>query len=264
MTRIGLHGAGGRMGAILVPLILESPDLSLALATERPDHPRLGQDLGTVLGREPLGLPLQRLSARDGDKVEVFIDFSLPTGTAELLAALPGVPLVTGTTGLDPEQKLALNRHARGAPTVAASNYSLGIAILTRLAREAARLLPDYDLEIVEMHHRRKRDAPSGTALSLARAMAEAREQELDELGIYGRLGETGPRPEREIAIHALRGGDIVGEHTIRLAGPGEHLSLGHVATSREALAQGALRATRWVVSRPPGLYSFEDVISRR
>jgi 4-hydroxy-tetrahydrodipicolinate reductase len=143
---------------------------------------------------------------------------------------------------------------------VSAPNFSQGVAVLRRALADVARHLPDWDVEIVEMHHRRKRDAPSGTALALGRTVAEARAQRFEEVLRYGRHGSDEARADGEIAIHALRGGDIVGEHTVRLSGPGEHVSLVHVATSREAFARGAIRAARWVHDKRPGAYTFEDV----
>jgi len=191
----------------------------------------------------------------------VIIDFSLPDGTARLLELVENQALIVGTTGLSPETVAGLAAHAERAPVLRASNFSTGVTLLTELVARAARALPDYDLEIVEMHHRHKRDAPSGTARSLAEAAAFARDVSLSERAIYGREGEVGPRPGGEIGLHAVRGGDVAGEHTVYLAGSGERLMLGHLATSRQAFAEGALRAAAWIADRPAGAYEMRDVL---
>jgi 4-hydroxy-tetrahydrodipicolinate reductase len=255
--RVGVHGAAGHMGRLVVCAVLDASDLALGVATERAEHPRIGEDAGLIAGRGVCGCPLSVLDPRVAERVDVIIDFSLPEGTCALLEALPGVPLVTGTTGLDARVQAALARHARGAPVIAAPNFSRGVAFLARIAKEAAAALPDWDVEIVETHHRRKRDAPSGTALKLARAVAAGRGQPFEDQALFGRFGETGERPPGQIGIHALRGGDVVGEHTIRLFGAGEVLELGHTATSRVAFATGALEAARRVVTLEPGLHPF-------
>jgi 4-hydroxy-tetrahydrodipicolinate reductase len=256
VLRIGVHGAAGRMGRLVVQAILEAQDLVLGAATEHPRHPKIGEDAGLLAGMGACGVLLTSLDLRVAERVDVVVDFSLPEGTAALLEALPGVPLVVGTTGLDPDTTAALDRHARGAPVIVAPNFSRGMAILERLAHQVASALPDWDVEIVETHHRRKRDAPSGTALKLARAVALGRGQPFEQQALFGRFGETGERPRGQIGIHALRGGDVVGEHSIRLFGPGEVLELGHVATSRMAFAAGALDAARKVVGLEPGIHT--------
>jgi len=214
-------------------------------------HPAL--TLASAMGR---GAPREAVAA-----CRVIIDFSLPDGTAQLLELLDDQALVVGTTGLSDATLAALDRHAERAPVLRASNYSTGVTLLMELVGRAARALPDYDLEIIEMHHRHKRDAPSGTARSLAEAAAEARSVSLTERAVYGREGDVGPRPGGEIGLHAVRGGDVAGEHTVYLAGPGERITLGHLATSREAFAQGALRAAAWIAPQPPGIYTMRDVL---
>jgi len=229
------------MGQLLVAGAKAHPGLSLAAAPER--------SLSDVDVRQSLA------------GCRVVIDFSLPDGTERLLKLVTTQALVIGTTGLSEATAAALSAHAAHAAVLQASNFSTGITLLLELASRAAAALPDYDLEIVEMHHRHKRDAPSGTARSLAEAAAEARQVSLAERAVYGREGEVGPRPSGEIGIHALRGGDIYGEHTVTLAGPGERLTLGHMATSRQAFAEGALQAAAWIAERPSGWYAMRDVI---
>lgn len=234
------------MGMLLVAGVMEAEDLELAGATDSLDaFPSVAPG---VL-----------------DAAHVVVDFSLPEGTEALLDAVPReMALVIGTTGLGPEAREGLEDRATRAPVVLASNFSTGITLLNSLVAQAAATLPDYHVEIVEMHHEFKRDAPSGTALTLGRAVADAREEELGQLAVHGRLGETGVRSEEEIGFHSLRGGDVAGEHTVYLAGAGERLALSHLATSRQAFASGALRAARWVVGQEPGLYDMRDVLGLR
>jgi 4-hydroxy-tetrahydrodipicolinate reductase len=259
--RVGLVGAGGRVGRLLAAALLGSDDLLLTLATEHEDHPAVGRDVGLVAGVGSCGRPIEPLQPGVDGSVDVFLDFSLPAGTQRMLEVAGERALVIGTTGLSAEQMSALNAHAQRAPVVLAPNFSTGVTVLTELVQLAAKVLASYDAEIVEAHHRHKRDAPSGTALALARALAEARQVSLEAQACYGREGHVGERPSGEIGIHAVRAGDIVGEHTVLLAGPGERVELRHVATSREAFVGGALRAVRWVHGKPPGLYGMRDVL---
>ncbi len=252
MITVGVWGATGRMGRLLVAGALADPELALAHALVREDA-----ETPASLG----GVALTPLSSEALADCEVVIDFSLPEGTERLLERIDAQALVVGTTGLDAALMARLADHARRAPVVYARNFSTGVTLLTELVARAAAALPGYDLEIVEMHHRHKRDAPSGTARARAEAAAGARGGALEALARFGREGETGARPDGEIGLHALRGGDVAGEHTVYLAGPGERLQLGHLATSRQAFAGGALRAARWVAGKPPGLYSMRDVL---
>jgi len=259
--RVGLVGAGGRMGRLLAAALLGADDMQLILACDHQDHPMLGRDIGLVAGVGACGRPIEPLEPGMDGAVDVFLDFSLPAGTARLLQLAGDRPLVVGTTGLDPQQQASLDAHAQLAPVVLAPNFSTGVTLLTELVQLAARVLANYDAEIVEAHHRHKRDAPSGTALALAQALASARNVSLDDQACYGREGHVGERPHGEIGIHAVRAGDIVGEHTVMLAGQGERLELRHVATSRQAFVTGALRAVRWVHGRQPGRYGMKDVL---
>lgn len=242
MIHVGVNGAAGRMGMLLVAGIQEASDLLLAGATD-------------------VDAAFPSLAPGVLDSAHVLIDFSLPEGTSHLLSVMNDQPLVVGTTGLGPEQMAALRAHAERAPTVVATNYSTGVNLLAGLVEQAARALPDYHIEIVEMHHGFKRDAPSGTALTLGRAAASGRELDLEEHAVHGRMGDVGPRTQDEIGFHAIRGGDVAGEHTVYLAAAGERIALSHLATSRQAFASGALRAARWAVGQPPGLYTMRDVL---
>ncbi len=257
--RVAVVGAAGRMGRLVVGAILDAPDLHLAAAFGREGAAASGSDAGTLCGRAPAGVSLRPV----GDVVaDVWVDFSLPAGLDLALNHIrPGVPLVTGTTGLDARLRDRLDATAATRPLVAAANFSTGVALLRSLARIAASTLPSADVEIIETHHRHKRDAPSGTALALASDVAASRGVDLASVIDHGRHGETGPRAEGRIGMHALRGGDINGDHTVWLAMDGETVSLSHRATARSTFAMGALRAARWLVGRPPGRYTMDDVL---
>ena len=264
MLRVGVLGATGRVGRLLLSAIVQAEDLSLAAAVTRAGSSLIGVDAGVLAGLPPADRALTALGPGCFDRCDVVVDFSLPEGLAEALPLLGNTALVTGTTGLDAAQEHALTAQASAAPVLTAANFSSGVTVLGDLVARAAKALPDYDVEVVEAHHRRKIDAPSGTALYLARAAAVARGQDLDEVAVYGREGRTGARPSGQIGIHALRGGDVVGEHTVWLAGEGDRLLLGHVATSRDTFAHGALRAARWLHGKPAGHYAMTDVLGLR
>jgi 4-hydroxy-tetrahydrodipicolinate reductase len=263
-TRIGVIGCAGRVGRMLIADIVATAGCTLAGGVARPGSAAIGRDIGELAATGPIGLavgdnPEQLL--RDSD---VGIEFTTPAATAEhaALAARLGKPLVIGTTGLGGAEERALRDAAAHAPIVWAANTSLGINLLLGLVDQVARRLgPDWDLEIVEMHHRGKVDAPSGTALALGRAAAAARGVVFDEVATRGRDGITGPRPAGAIGFAALRGGDNIGEHHVIFAGSGERLELTHRATDRGIYAKGAVRAALWLVGRPPGLYGMKDVL---
>jgi 4-hydroxy-tetrahydrodipicolinate reductase len=241
MTRIIIHGSKGRMGAALAACAQRNPDLRIAGLIDQ------GDDLRSVIGQ--------------GD---VVVDFSVHTSTPAL-AALCSVhkkALVIGTTGHSADELAASRKFQAQIPIVWASNYSTGVNALFWLTRKAAEILgPGFDLEIIEAHHRLKADAPSGTAKTLGEILADVRHQQLDRVARHGRAGIVGARTDAEIGIHSVRGGDIVGDHTVLFAGVGERLELTHRATSRETLASGALRAAQWVVTQKPGLYDMGDVL---
>jgi 4-hydroxy-tetrahydrodipicolinate reductase len=263
-TRIGVIGCAGRVGRMLIADIVAAEGCALAGGVARKGSAAVGQDLGEVAGTGRIGIavgdnPEQLL--RDSDAA---IEFTTPAATAEhtVLAARLGKPLVIGTTGLAGAEERAVREAATRVPIVWAANTSLGINLLFGLVDQVARRLgPDWDLEIMEMHHRGKVDAPSGTALTLGRTAAAARDAAFDEVAIRGRDGITGPRPTGAIGFAALRGGDNIGEHHVIFAGIGEQLVLTHRATNRGIYSKGALRAALWVVGRPPGLYGMKEVL---
>lgn len=262
--RIGVPGAAGRMGATLIKLITEANGAELVAATETAGHSALGGDAGLLAGLAPLGVlvsndPVAMFSAADA-----VLDFTLPVATARHaeLAAAHNAALIIGTTGIAAAQQAALDAASTAVPVVQAPNMSLCVNLLFRLAEQvAASLDEDYDIEIVEMHHRHKVDAPSGTALGLGRSAARGRGVELADVSVSGRDGIAGERERGSIGFAAVRGGDVVGDHTVIFAADGERLELTHKSSSRLTYARGALTAARWAVGRSPGLYSMSDVM---
>ena len=262
--RIGVPGAAGRMGATLIKMIRDADGAELVAATETVGHAALGNDAGVLAGLGPLGVPISDDPAAMFSAADAVLDFTLPAATARHaeLAASHKASLVIGTTGLGAAQQAALNAASAAIPIVQAPNMSLCVNLLFRLAEQvAAALDEDYDIEIVEMHHRHKVDAPSGTAMGLGRAAASGRGVKLDDVAISGRDGITGERERGSIGFAALRGGDVVGDHTVMFAAEGERLELTHKSSSRLTYARGALAAARWAVGREPGLYSMTDVM---
>ncbi|MFH2007963.1 MAG: 4-hydroxy-tetrahydrodipicolinate reductase [bacterium] len=246
--RIAVSGADGRMGREVRRLVEAAPDLTVAAALERADHPEAGS---TFEADTAAGLA----------RADVLIDFTLGAVAPALFraAARAGTAVVSGTTGLDDAGELALADAAQRIPVVWAPNMSLGVNLLLAVAEQVAAALPaSYEAELVELHHRHKRDAPSGTALGLLRAIRAARPAGAD---VFGRHGDQKPRAEDEVGVHAVRGGEVVGEHRLYFLGEYERLELCHIAQSRAAFAQGAVQAARWVVGRPPGRYHMRHVL---
>jgi len=263
-ARVALHGAAGRMGLSLVRLLAEDEELELGAAIEHAAHPSLGRDIGELAGVGSLGVSLGADPEAALDAVDLVIDFSLPGVCAPLLRAAEArsLPAVVGTTGLDSEGRGALHALGRVAPCVHAPNFSQGVTLLLNLAQRATALLGSgFDAEIVELHHRQKIDAPSGTAQRLHELVCAARGFEPELAARHGRSGLVGARTDTEVGVMSARGGDVVGEHTLFLLGPGERIELTHRATDRQIFARGALRAARWVVDRSPGLYDMVDVL---
>jgi 4-hydroxy-tetrahydrodipicolinate reductase len=262
--RIGIAGCAGRMGRMLVRAVLDAPEACLVAGCERPGHPSLGVDVGVLAGAAAIGVSVGADAEEVFTLADAVIDFSMPEATTAhaRLAATHRVALVAGTTGLGEPQHAALADAARLTPVVQAANMSVGVNLLLALTRQVAALLgPDYDIEIVEMHHRHKVDAPSGTALALGAAAADGRRVALPAAAIRSRDGITGARPAGAIGFATLRGGDVVGEHTVIFAGEGERIELTHKASSRQVFAAGAVRAALWTAGRPPGLYGMRDVL---
>jgi len=257
-TRIHVHGATGRMGRNIVRALADAEGLVLVGAVDRQ---ALAVDAGTLAGVHALGVNItDQLSAMRGD---VVIDFSRSEATEALAkqAQEMGFALVVGTTGLEPSALAALDEAARVVPVIIAPNTSVGVTVLAHLAQLATKLLgAGFDAEIVEMHHNQKADAPSGTALRIADAVLAAKGLDRSALRT-GRDGKPGPRTKNEVGVLAMRGGDVIGDHTLVLAGEGERIELTHKATDRALFAKGALRAARWIANRPPGRYEMRDVL---
>jgi 4-hydroxy-tetrahydrodipicolinate reductase len=265
--RLVVPGAAGKMGRMIVKVIADSPTAQLVAAVERPGSPLIGQDAGVVAGLAALSVKIQSELDDALAQADVIIDFTAPAATAWTVsrAAEHGVAVVIGTTGLGEAEKRAVWQAAERIPIVLSANMSLGVNVLFGLIAQAAKALGnDYDVEIVELHHRQKKDAPSGTALAMATVVAEALERDLGKVARYGREGQVGARTAEEIGMHAVRGGDIVGEHTAYFCGLGERLEITHRASSRETFARGAVRAAEWLRDRDPGLYDMQDVLGLR
>ena len=263
-VRVALAGISGRMGRALYEAVEHEPACTLHAALDRPGSPLVGQDAGAAWGQAGRVLVSDAVEqALDG--ADVLIDFTRPEATLGYLdaCARAGVPLVIGTTGFDVAGKQRIADAARHVPIVFAPNMSIGVNLLMKLAEMTAGVLDDgYDIEIVEAHHRHKVDAPSGTALGLGQAVARATGRDLARCAVYGREGVTGERDAQTIGFATVRGGDIVGDHTVLFAGTGERIELTHKASSRATFAQGALRAARWLQGRTPALYDMRDVLA--
>ena len=257
-------GVGGRMGGVLVRLIQETAGLALAGATDRPGSRRLGQDAGEVAGAGHLGVEIvDRIDDTSAAGNRVIVDFTTPEASVANMkaAAKSATPIVIGTTGFNARQLRQIRTLAARTPTVLAPNMSLGVNLLLDLVGQVARSLGDaYDVEIVEAHHRFKKDAPSGTALALARAAGEALGRKLERVGVAGRSGFA-ERKKTDIGLLSVRAGDIAGEHTVIFGGIGERIELVHRAHSRDAFGRGAIRAARWVADKEAGLYSMREVL---
>ena len=264
MIRIGITGAAGRMGRTLIEAIEEHPGACLGAAFERPGSSLIGVDAGELCGRGRAGVCLQGSVAEALDAFDVLIDFSSPEATAAAaeVAARARKALVIGTTGLDATQQGVIHRAAIQVPVCQAANFSTGVNLSLVLLETAARVLGDtVDIEILEAHHRHKRDAPSGTALAMGEVVATALGRDLPAVAVYGREGQTGPRDRETIGFATVRGGDIVGDHTVMFAADGERLEISHKASSRMAFARGAVRAAVWLAGRSPGSYSMRQVL---
>lgn len=266
MVRIIVSGAAGRMGRRVMELVQLDPEARLVGALEAASHPALGQPAAALASDVP---PDKQADIRitselpAGLGADVVIDFSVPEQSAQAaaLAAARGWAIVVGTTGLDSAQQQQIDAAAARSAVLTAPNFSLGMNVLFQLVAEAARQLPGYDIEILESHHRFKKDAPSGSALRLAERAAAATGRDLAKTGVYGRKGITGERRGEEIGIHALRRGDVVGEHTVSFTTLGETVELTHRAHSRDSFARGAVHAAKWLAGKPAGRYTFEQVL---
>lgn len=268
MIKVGIIGAAGRMGRMLIAQIMQDNDTVLSGALEVPGCPLVGQDAGILIGADTAGICISTDIAELLRCSDAVIDFSAPAATMALAprAAAAGVALAIGTTGLTPENKQELARlAANGAKIVCAPNMSVGVNLLFALCAKVASLLgEDYDIEVVEMHHNKKKDAPSGTAERLGEILTAARGLDPQRDIRHGRVGQVGARTKKEIGMHSLRGGDVVGDHTVIFAADGERLELTHKASSRETFARGAVRAVKFLAGAAPGLYDMQDVLGLR
>jgi 4-hydroxy-tetrahydrodipicolinate reductase len=260
MTRIAVTGAAGRMGRRIVALAVESKQFEIVAALDVAASGAVGQDAGELAGVGKLGVPV---TTELRGSPQVVVDFSLPEGTMHWLAACveAGLPLVSGTTGLSEQQSAAIDAAARSIPIIHSANMSVGVNVLLNLVAQAASLLgADYDIEVSEVHHRFKKDAPSGTAIALARSICQALGKNYGEAAVLGR-GGVAPRRPGEIGMHALRVGDTVGEHTVYFGNLGETVTIGHSAHTRDTFVRGALRAAQWLAGKPAGRYTMADVL---
>ena len=257
-------GAAGRMGRTLVRIVTESEGVTLAGAIERAGAGEIGKDAGILAGVGELGVAITADPLPVFAKADGVLDFTVPAATVGFaeLTAQARIAHIIGTTGLSAEDETRIAAAGRHAPIVKSGNMSLGVNLLAVLVKQAAKALdPDFDIEVLEMHHRAKVDAPSGTALMLGRAAADGRGIDLDQHAVRARDGHTGPRPRGDIGFATLRGGSVVGEHSVIFAGDGETLELTHKATDRALFARGAVKAAMWARDRKPGLYSMADVL---
>jgi 4-hydroxy-tetrahydrodipicolinate reductase len=266
MMKIAIAGATGRMGRMLIEAVLNTPDVQLAGALEHSTCPQLGEDAGSFLGKKT-GVIISSDVAQVLVNAEFLIDFTRPGGTMAHLAVAEktGTKMIIGTTGLHAEQIASLKKASAKLAIVFAPNMSVGVNATFKLLEIAAKMLNQgYDIEIIEAHHRHKVDAPSGTALKMGEVIAGALGEKLDDVAVYAREGHTGERKEGSIGFATIRGGDIVGDHTVLFAGDGERIEISHKSSSRQSYAQGSLRAARFLQTQNSGLHDMQDVLGLR
>ena len=264
MTKTIVAGAAGRMGGRIIHMINQSQDVTLSAAFEHPDHPSVNEDVGQILGLGEMGIKIAGSLKEVMDLGEVLIDFTTPRATLEniRIASPRGLSMVIGTTGITGGMLKEVTDLAKKIRCVMAPNMSVGVNVMFRIASDMARILGnDYDMEILEVHHRLKKDAPSGTAMRLAQILAASVDRDLEKVGVYERKGMIGERTDEEIGIQTWRAGDITGEHTVMFGGIGERLELVHRAHNRDNFARGAAKAASWIVKQPVGLYDMQDVL---
>lgn len=267
MVRIAVAGAMGRMGSRITALSREYEEIELAGVFEKKGHKGIGKDIGVLVGVGEMGIILEDDLGKVIDKADVLIDFTHTSSTLEhlRLASSKGKAMVIGTTGFTSDEIREVETLSRNIPCVLSPNMSVGINLLLKVIREIAIVLgDDYDIEIIEAHHRLKKDAPSGTAMKMAQVLASALKRDLNDVAVYARRGMIGERTKKEIGIQTIRAGDIVGEHTILFGGLGERIEITHKASSRDTFARGALKAALWVHGKVPGLYDMQDVLGLR
>lgn len=264
MVNIIVSGAAGKMGSRIIALSRDFREMRLCGALENKNHPAIGRDIGEVIGTGPLGVKLVDNVRSVQERADVLIDFSSTSATIECLKNLSNKPFpaVIGTTGFSKDEIGYISLYAQKVPCVLAPNMSVGVNLLLKLLVDVAKVTgDDYDVEIIEAHHRMKKDAPSGTAMKMAHVLASALNRNLDETGVFARHGLIGARTQKEIGIQTIRAGDIVGEHTVIFGTLGERIEITHKASSRDTFARGALKAALWVHKQTPGLFDMQDVL---
>lgn len=264
MTNIIVTGATGRMGSRIAALTKEYGDLRLSGALERKGHEAAGRDIGQLIGVGDLGVKLTERLEDIIDAADVIIDFTSTAATLQhlKLAAEKSKKMVIGTTGFSKDELKEIGSGAKKIPIVLAPNMSVGVNLLLKILQDVSKTLgDDYDIEIIEAHHRLKKDAPSGTAMKMAQVISDAVNRNLDEVAVYARKGLIGERTKKEIGVQTIRAGDIVGEHTVIFGGLGERIEITHKASSRDTFARGALKAALWLHDKPAGLYDMQDVL---
>lgn len=263
MIKIGVLGASGRMGRVVIEACAEDKLCELGFAAVRETSSLVGVDAGQLVGTHKLNVDIRCAESLNSSNVDVLVDFTLPDALqANLaLASEHDLPIVIGTTGLNSQQLSLIDNAANSIPIVFAANYSVGVNLMLNLVKTAAKTMHQADIEIIEAHHRFKKDAPSGTALAIGNSIADALGRDLNECAVYGRVGETGERDTNTIGFATLRAGDVVGEHTALFAELGERLEITHKASSRLTFAKGALTAAKWLSKQPNGLYTMQDVL---
>ena len=267
MTRVAITGAAGRMGKNLLQAVLDAPETELGAAIINPSSSLIGADIGELIGAGKLGVSAVGQIGDVVDDFDVLIDFTTIELTLANLAFCRdnGKAIVIGTTGFDEAQKAQIAEAAKTIPVVFAPNMSVGVNLCFKLLEVAAKVLAeDYDIEVIEAHHRHKVDSPSGTALCLGEVVADALGRDLKECAVYGREGQIGPRPAKEIGFETIRAGDVVGDHTVLFATEGERVEITHKASSRMTFAKGAVRAAAWLKQHQQGLFDMQDVLSLR
>jgi 4-hydroxy-tetrahydrodipicolinate reductase len=264
MIKIAVCGAVGRMGQCIINSVVEAEGVELSGALERPGHPQLGQDAGLIVGCGTLGVNISDNLNAVIAGCDVMIDFTVPKVSLKNLeaCALKKKPIVIGSTGFTSEERALATELARDIPVIIAPNMSVGVNVCFKVLKDVAKTLgDDFDVEIVELHHNRKKDAPSGTAVRMGEVVAEALGRDYNQVANYHREGMCGERAKKEIGMQTVRGGDIIGEHTVYFIGMGERIEISHRAMTRDMFSRGSVRAAKWVTTQKPGIYDMQDVL---
>ena len=264
MIKVLVTGAAGRMGKQIISLLLEEDGLEVVGATEIGGHPSIGKDVGEIIGTGKIGIVVSDKLDEAASNADVVVDFTHPNATLDAAnyASSEGKPMVIGTTGFSHDEKVRLEKLATRFPCVISPNMSIGVNVMFEITKRLAELLGnEFDVEVIEAHHRHKKDSPSGTAMRLGEIIAESTGRDFSKVARFARHGDVGERGLNEIGIQAIRGGDIIGEHSVWFCGNGERVELTHRATNRDNFARGAIRALRWIIGKPPGVYTMRNVL---